>query len=83
MTHHTVRVRRIYDHPVADDGIRVLVDRVWTLCQLDPTRQDSRKATDRALLGARLQMIPTEGAQLNGAARSYSPRTSVSNYYYM
>ncbi|MFI6833830.1 DUF488 domain-containing protein [Kribbella sp. NPDC050241] len=29
MTRHTVRVRRIYDQPAADDGIRVLVDRVW------------------------------------------------------
>jgi uncharacterized protein YeaO (DUF488 family) len=29
MTRHTVRVRRIYDHAAADDGIRVLVDRVW------------------------------------------------------
>jgi len=25
----TVRVRRIYDEPADDDGIRVLVDRVW------------------------------------------------------
>lgn len=29
MTRHTVRVRRIYDAPATDDGIRVLVDRVW------------------------------------------------------
>lgn len=29
MTRHTVRVHRIYDPPTADDGIRVLVDRVW------------------------------------------------------
>ena len=29
MTRHTVRVRRIYDQPSADDGIRVLVDRIW------------------------------------------------------
>jgi uncharacterized protein YeaO (DUF488 family) len=29
MTRRTVRVRRIYDHAAADDGIRVLVDRVW------------------------------------------------------
>ena len=29
MTRHTVQVRRIYDQPSADDGIRVLVDRVW------------------------------------------------------
>jgi uncharacterized protein YeaO (DUF488 family) len=29
MTRHTVRVRRIYDHAADDDGIRVLVDRVW------------------------------------------------------
>jgi len=25
----TVRVRRVYDEPADDDGIRVLVDRVW------------------------------------------------------
>jgi uncharacterized protein YeaO (DUF488 family) len=24
-----VRVRRVYDEPTADDGVRVLVDRVW------------------------------------------------------
>jgi uncharacterized protein YeaO (DUF488 family) len=24
-----VRVRRVYDQPTADDGVRVLVDRVW------------------------------------------------------
>ena len=29
MSRHTVRVRRIYDQPAAEDGIRVLVDRVW------------------------------------------------------
>jgi uncharacterized protein YeaO (DUF488 family) len=29
MTRRTVRVRRIYEQPAADDGIRVLVDRVW------------------------------------------------------
>jgi uncharacterized protein YeaO (DUF488 family) len=29
MKHHTVRVRRIYDQPATDDGIRVLVDRIW------------------------------------------------------
>jgi len=29
MTRHTVRVHRIYDQPAADDGTRVLVDRVW------------------------------------------------------
>ena len=29
MTRHTVRVRRIYDQPATEDGIRVLVDRVW------------------------------------------------------
>jgi uncharacterized protein YeaO (DUF488 family) len=29
MTRHTVRVRRIYEAPAAEDGIRVLVDRVW------------------------------------------------------
>ncbi|MEU4602606.1 DUF488 family protein [Kribbella sp. NPDC023972] len=29
MTRHTIRVRRIYDDASADDGIRVLVDRVW------------------------------------------------------
>src|SRR6185503_8149774 len=26
---HDVRMRRIYDDPAADDGIRVLVDRRW------------------------------------------------------
>lgn len=29
MTRRAVRVRRIYDDPAAEDGIRVLVDRVW------------------------------------------------------
>jgi uncharacterized protein YeaO (DUF488 family) len=29
MTGHQVRVRRIYDRTEPDDGIRVLVDRVW------------------------------------------------------
>jgi uncharacterized protein YeaO (DUF488 family) len=29
MTRRTVRVRRIYEQPASDDGIRVLVDRVW------------------------------------------------------
>jgi uncharacterized protein YeaO (DUF488 family) len=29
MTRHTVQIRRIYDQPAAEDGIRVLVDRVW------------------------------------------------------
>jgi uncharacterized protein YeaO (DUF488 family) len=29
VTRRTVRVRRIYDEPSADDGVRVLVDRVW------------------------------------------------------
>jgi uncharacterized protein YeaO (DUF488 family) len=29
MTRHAVRVRRIYDEPTAEDGIRILVDRVW------------------------------------------------------
>jgi uncharacterized protein YeaO (DUF488 family) len=29
MTGRVVRVRRIYDQPAADDGFRVLVDRVW------------------------------------------------------
>jgi uncharacterized protein YeaO (DUF488 family) len=29
MTRHKVRVRRIYDRTEPDDGIRVLVDRVW------------------------------------------------------
>src|SRR5215218_8498569 len=29
MTRRAVRIRRIYDQPAADDGIRVLVDRVW------------------------------------------------------
>ncbi|MET7280765.1 DUF488 family protein [Kribbella sp. NPDC005582] len=29
MTQHGVRVHRIYDPATADDGIRVLVDRVW------------------------------------------------------
>jgi uncharacterized protein YeaO (DUF488 family) len=29
MTAHDVRVRRVYDEAAADDGIRVLVDRVW------------------------------------------------------
>jgi uncharacterized protein YeaO (DUF488 family) len=24
-----VRVRRVYDEPAADDGVRVLVDRIW------------------------------------------------------
>ncbi|MEV8588959.1 DUF488 family protein [Streptomyces sp. NPDC051180] len=28
-THPTVRVRRIYDDPSPDDGVRVLVDRLW------------------------------------------------------
>src|SRR5215813_3444513 len=26
---HQVRLRRIYEEPAPDDGIRVLVDRVW------------------------------------------------------
>ncbi|MET9315763.1 DUF488 domain-containing protein [Kribbella sp. NPDC003505] len=26
---HPVRVRRIYDEPGSDDGLRILVDRVW------------------------------------------------------
>lgn len=25
----TLRTKRIYDHPAADDGTRVLVDRIW------------------------------------------------------
>jgi uncharacterized protein YeaO (DUF488 family) len=29
MTRRAVRVRRIYDEPAAEDGIRILVDRVW------------------------------------------------------
>ncbi|MFG1905640.1 DUF488 domain-containing protein [Kribbella sp. NPDC048928] len=29
MTRHTVQVRRIYDQAAADDGLRILVDRVW------------------------------------------------------
>lgn len=29
MTLRTVQVRRIYDQPAAEDGVRVLVDRVW------------------------------------------------------
>lgn len=29
VTDRDVRVRRIYDDPSADDGIRVLVDRLW------------------------------------------------------
>ena len=29
MTESTVRVRRVYDDPEPDDGVRVLVDRVW------------------------------------------------------
>lgn len=29
MTRRAVRVRRIYDQAATDDGIRVLVDRVW------------------------------------------------------
>ena len=29
MTRHTVQVRRIYDEPASEDGVRVLVDRVW------------------------------------------------------
>lgn len=29
MTRRKIRVRRIYDEPATDDGIRVLVDRVW------------------------------------------------------
>jgi uncharacterized protein YeaO (DUF488 family) len=29
MTRHKVRVRRIYDRTAPDDGVRVLVDRVW------------------------------------------------------
>ena len=29
MTRRVVRVRRIYDQPAPEDGIRVLVDRVW------------------------------------------------------
>jgi uncharacterized protein YeaO (DUF488 family) len=29
MTAHEVRVRRIYDQAAADDGARILVDRVW------------------------------------------------------
>jgi uncharacterized protein YeaO (DUF488 family) len=29
MTRHAVQVRRIYDQPTTEDGIRVLVDRVW------------------------------------------------------
>ena len=29
MTPRDVRVRRIYDRPATDDGVRVLVDRVW------------------------------------------------------
>jgi DNA-3-methyladenine glycosylase len=26
---HVVRIKRVYDEPSADDGYRVLVDRVW------------------------------------------------------
>jgi uncharacterized protein YeaO (DUF488 family) len=29
MKRRAIRVRRIYDEPAAEDGIRVLVDRVW------------------------------------------------------
>ncbi|GAA1553215.1 DUF488 family protein [Kribbella sancticallisti] len=29
MTAHDIRVRRVYDQAAPDDGIRVLVDRVW------------------------------------------------------
>lgn len=29
MTRHTVQVRRVYDAVAADDGARVLVDRIW------------------------------------------------------
>ncbi len=27
--HHTIRIKRAYDAPAADDGYRVLVDRLW------------------------------------------------------
>lgn len=27
---HEVRVRRAYDEPVSEDGVRVLVDRIWS-----------------------------------------------------
>ena len=27
--HHAVRVRRVYEPPSADDGLRILVDRLW------------------------------------------------------
>lgn len=29
MAQKNVRVRRIYDEPASEDGIRVLVDRLW------------------------------------------------------
>lgn len=29
MTRPSIRAHRIYDQPAADDGIRILVDRVW------------------------------------------------------
>lgn len=48
----TVRVRRVYDEPAADDGTRILVDRVWPRglskekAHLDEWRKDIAPSTD-------------------------------------
>jgi uncharacterized protein YeaO (DUF488 family) len=47
-----IRVRRIYDHPDRDDGVRVLVDRVWPRgmrkadAKLDEWAKDLAPSTD-------------------------------------
>ncbi|WP_198681705.1 DUF488 family protein [Kribbella rubisoli] len=52
MTPRNVQVRRIYDDPAADDGLRILVDRVWprglrkeAARHADPDDRDKRRRT--------------------------------------
>ncbi|MHB1740057.1 MAG: DUF488 domain-containing protein [Actinomycetes bacterium] len=52
MSARTVRVRRVYDPPSTDDGLRVLVDRIWPRglskqkAQLDEWLKDVAPSTE-------------------------------------
>src|SRR5947209_820333 len=55
MSQPDVRVRRIYDRPTAEDGTRVLVDRLWPrgvakdVAQLDDWAKDAAPSADLRL----------------------------------
>src|ERR1700753_3185884 len=55
MSQPDIRVRRIYDHPAAGDGVRVLVDRIWPrgggkdVAQLDDWAKDVAPSADLRL----------------------------------